>query len=425
MARQIQVRMLGEFTIQESGSTQVVHANLTGRSRRLWVLIAYLIVNRNGGVTPQELIDLLWSDSAGDNPMATLQNNVSRARSLLQKDGLKGAKSLFKYEKGMYYWAPGRKTVTDIDTFERCAKRFEKNIEPDELDEALATCQMYKGDFLAQATGEAWCINLRIYYQTLFTRLCHTTVKALMDAGRSSEAEKICMRAIELDPTSEVFSILLMRSLTLSGNPKMALDHYDYIKRIFESQYSVSVSNELELERAAALQALYGRDLSEASIRQFLSANSSMVGAFSCNNSVFREIVQLHMRDMQRSGLPAQIAAIGFERGDEEMSSQSINMRRLEATLNLSLRSGDPFTKMSSAQFLILLPGATYENGEMVVQRVMDRFKRDYPHVKADFYVFLFDLASFKDEMISARSVQKLPILEDGEGFEEDEDIDE
>ena len=110
------------------------------------------------------------------------------------------------------------------------------------------------------------------------------------------------------------------------------------------------------------------------------------------------------------------------------MGSQSINMRRLEATLNLSLRSGDPFTKMSSAQFLILLPGATYENGEMVVQRVMDRFKRDYPHVKADFYVFLFDLASFKDEMISARSVQKLPILEDDEELEDYEgyeDIDE
>lgn len=76
----IDVTMFGKFTLKQEGM-EVPHAvSLTGRSRRLWTLTAYLILNRNRGVSAQELIDLLWPEAENDNPLSTLQNNVIRGR---------------------------------------------------------------------------------------------------------------------------------------------------------------------------------------------------------------------------------------------------------------------------------------------------------------------------------------------------------
>ena len=85
----INVTMFGKFTLKQEGM-EVPHAvSLTGRSRRLWTLTAYLILNRNRGVSAQELIDLLWPEAENDNPLSTLQNNVSRARLRWQSSALR------------------------------------------------------------------------------------------------------------------------------------------------------------------------------------------------------------------------------------------------------------------------------------------------------------------------------------------------
>lgn len=398
MAKSILVDMLGEFTLQEEGASSVVRAKLSGKSRRLWILIAYLIVNRDRGVEPQELIDFLWPDGAGDNLMATLQNNVSRARALLQKEGFKDARDLFKYENGMYQWAPQRTTIVDIDRFEEAAQRFKTEIEPADLDTAREACLLYRGAFLAQASGETWCAHLRVYYQTLFTSLCSLTVQALLDAGRLDETEELCRRAIQVDPSVEFFSLILMRALVLNGKPEQALQHFEHIKKLLEAEYSVAVSSELEFEKAAAVQAVFGRDTSEAAIRSFLREDANAKGAFQCSNSVFREIVQLQMRVMQRSGESIQLATIGFDQNDVSPSERVSHMKRLESILLATLRSGDPFTRMNTTQFLVMLPTASQENADMVVKRIIDRYHREYPQMDDQFHVFMFDLASFNDE---------------------------
>lgn len=104
----INVTMFGKFTLKQEGM-EVPHAvSLTGRSRRLWTLTAYLILNRNRGVSAQELIDLLWPEAENDNPLSTLQNNVSRARAALAELGFTHAKVIIHNEKGYYRWAPDR-----------------------------------------------------------------------------------------------------------------------------------------------------------------------------------------------------------------------------------------------------------------------------------------------------------------------------
>lgn len=118
----INVTMFGKFTLKQEGM-EVPHAvSLTGRSRRLWTLTAYLILNRNRGVSAQELIDLLWPEAENDNPLSTLQNNVSRARAALAELGFTHAKVIIHNEKGYYRWAPDRETQLDVEQFETLAK---------------------------------------------------------------------------------------------------------------------------------------------------------------------------------------------------------------------------------------------------------------------------------------------------------------
>ena len=48
-----------------------------------------------------------------------------------------------------------------------------------------------------------------------------------------------------------------------------------------------------------------------------------------------------------------------------------------DATTN-SLRHGDVYTRYSVSQYLILLPSASYENGKMVMQRIIRNYKKAY-----------------------------------------------
>lgn len=87
MRESVEITMLGKFTIFGPGMAAPKAVSLTGRARRLWILTAYLILNRERGVSARELIDLLWPDSESSDPIATLQNNISAPETLWRSWG--------------------------------------------------------------------------------------------------------------------------------------------------------------------------------------------------------------------------------------------------------------------------------------------------------------------------------------------------
>ena len=182
---EIALARIDTFTSVESVAE--ITASLSGRAHRLWLLVAYLIVNRDHGVSPQELIDLLWPEVTSNNPASTLQNNVSRARALFSEANFDDARDLIKHTDGLYYWAPERSTLLDTEIFEANVRRIGDFLSAEDtegIDLALETCKLYTGDFLDDATDITWCANLAVYYRTLYKRLCKTTIVALIGAGR-------------------------------------------------------------------------------------------------------------------------------------------------------------------------------------------------------------------------------------------------
>ncbi len=259
MRESVEITMLGKFTIFGPGMAAPKAVSLTGRARRLWILTAYLILTRDRGVSARELIDLLWPDSESSDPMATLQNNVSRARNALEELGLRDGKKLICNRSGTYYWAPNTETVLDCEQF-RTALRACLDEVGNIKDEALAAraIGMYSDDFLPECATDSWCVNTNAYYHASYLQLCRKMTAHLLDRQAYAEVGQICRRVLGLDPAAEEFAVRLMQALTRSGMPDKALEYYDYISKLYLETYAVPPSQELEAEKAIAVQQRYG-----------------------------------------------------------------------------------------------------------------------------------------------------------------------
>lgn len=408
MADAIHVTMLGKLTLWEEGMGQPCAVSLTGRSRRLWVLVAYLIIHRDRGIPAQELIDLLWPDATGGNPMSTLQNNASRARNALAELGFTDAKRLIVCEDGFYRWAPDRETVLDSDTFENLARRALGQKTPQEgLPPALEAERLYAGDFLAESSMEFWCGSINTYYRSLYIRLCRQTVSWLMEVGRTVDAEQMCSRVLQMDSVAEEFSVCLMRALILNKNPKKALEHYEHTRQIYRESFGVVPGPEMEAEKTEAVRALYGLDTGEQELGAFLSVSDEESGAFYCENNVFREIVKLQLRELKRNHGQSQILLVRLKPDSLTLERQAVLMKQLETTLTASLRAGDPFTRMGANRYMILLAGASRENAEMVSQRILNRLHKDFLRPAQDYGFRIADLEHLKK--MDTGTVEKEP----------------
>lgn len=81
----LKVNMLGGLSIQ-SGGAEINDSD--NRSRKVWLLLAYMIYCRKRPVTQEELVRLLWDD--GDNvtnPANALKTMFHRVRTTLDRLG--------------------------------------------------------------------------------------------------------------------------------------------------------------------------------------------------------------------------------------------------------------------------------------------------------------------------------------------------
>ena len=373
MDRSIHVTMLGKFTIYGRGLPRPRVISLSGRSRRLWILVAYLIMHRERGVPAQELIDWLWPDAEGINPMSTLQNNISRARNALEELGLEDGKRLIYNNSGTYFWAPDRENLVDYERFDAlAAQAMECPEKASALELATQAAALYTGDLLPECAGESWrdepCQKLRQRYEALSV----FGARGLMEAGRYFDAQKLCLDARKWLPESQKIASLAMLSLRLDGQAKQALQVYDEVSAGLKG---AALDPELELEREEAQAALSAApDDGSRILHALVGSEGRGTGATRCDNTVFREFIRRQLRDLRRGG-QAQLLSLRLDCQDPALRAQA--MEHMEEVLSSALRGGDPFTRRGLDLFLVLLPGATRKNGEMVAKRILDRYQAD------------------------------------------------
>jgi len=371
----IRISMLGGFSMRcIIDGREYVLLEEHNTSKRMWTFMQYMAVFHHREISQEELIEVLWWNEESSNPATSLRTILHRARAALVQLGFPEEKNVLLYKRGLFKWSPDVKLELDTEEFDRLGS--DRYI--DDLEQSLEALKLYKGDFLPNAEGTPWVVSLRTYFHAKFIKLSHETAALLNAESRHSEAMQICKSAINIDPYDERCHMELMSAMASTGLTQRACQHYNYVVKLFMEQLGVTPSKEMaELYRQL--------DQSHTNMEMDLNVirgnliESHRNGAFYCDYNVFQEMYRVDARRSIRSGWVIQLALITvLDSNGEDLQQRrcSAAMEELKSVLQHSLRSGDIFSRYSPAQYLVLLPTASHENGIMVLKRIQSNYRQ-------------------------------------------------
>ena len=376
---ELKIQMLGGFSLR-LGKRELQDTDT--RSKKVWVLLAYLIIHREQTVTQRTLIDLLWGDETDSiNPENALRITMHRTRTLLEQLSPELGRGMILRRRGGYQWNGGGEV--DSERFEAlcCQKSEDPDLRLRNLMEAIS---LYRGDYLPRQSGEVWVVSTAAYLHNLFVSAAQEAVELLIQQSRSHEAAGVCRRCLALEPCHEGFCRELMQLLAAAGDRRGAAEVYDRLsKRLFDD-FGISPSEETRAVYRAAAYSPEDRVLSIDDVMGNLRESDAPSGALQCDFDYFRILCHALSRTMERSGGAAHVVLLDvISTAEREMPRQTIDrvMGQLSQQIRLSLRRGDVFCQCSVSQFTVLLSRANFENCQMICDRILRNFRRAYPYV--------------------------------------------
>ena len=380
----LEVRMLSEFSIR-NGSQEISDSD--NRSRKVWLLLAYMIYYRNRPISQTELLDLLWGDEANSsNPVNALKTMLHRVRTMLNQLGDNMGYLMVLRRKGSYAWNTEIPLFLDVDEFETLCKSAQSSENPEEkLSFLLRALELYGGKFLPKLFSEPRVIPICNYYHNLYTKAVQAAVSLLEERNRSKDIVSLCRRGIVIDPYNESLYRYLMRALLDQGDQSGAIQVFDELSSLLFTEFGIMPSDEVKALLREAECTVNDRAVSFEMIREQLEEPSAPRGALLCDYDFFRVIYQLQSRSVTRSGDAVHIALLSAAGKDGDLSKRSLDccMENLRELIQISLRRGDAASRCSVSQYVILLPQANYESSCQVLNRIIKAFYRQYPHSPA------------------------------------------
>lgn len=393
---ELKVQMLGGFALRLNGQELL---DTDTRSKKAWILLAYLICQRDNAVPQKKLIDLLWGEEPNSvNPENALRITMHRTRALLEQFCPETGRSMIQRRRGGYQWGMPVEEV-DAEVFERLCRQ--KSDDPQQrLDNLLEALAIYKGDFLPRQSAEVWVIPISTYLHNLYLSSAREAVDLLSAQGRTREAVEVCRRAISLEPYSEVFCQILMQLLAGSGDRKGAAEVFETLnKRLFDD-FGIMPSEETRAVYRAVVYSPEDRLLSMDDVMDHLSESDAQPGALQCDFDYFRILCFATRRTMSRSGEAAHVVLVNLTAAEKAFPRSSVDriMGQLSQQIRLNLRRGDLFCQCSVSQFAILLPRTSYEDTQKICDRILKAFHRAYPYINANVTYLIRPLTADSEE---------------------------
>lgn len=379
---QLQIQMLGGFSFR-AGSAQISCTD--NRSKKVWLLLAYILYRRGHIVTRKELIDLLWGDDSGSNPESALKTTFYRVRSLLNQLWDQAGHQLILWQDGGYTWNMQIPMTIDADVFENLCRQ---EIADQELllQTRLQAVSLYQGNFLNDIFSEPWIIPISTYLHHLYMDIILECLPILQSHSRYSDSVSLCRTALTREPYQEQLYQHLMASLIALGDNKGAVDAYEELSHQLFADLGIKPDPKIQDLYREAFRALNQKTLPLDSVIEFIQETDAPNGAMQCEYDQFKILCHAESRTMLRSGKATHILLLSVhDAAHRELSRYSLSkaMENLGEVIRNGLRRGDVFSKCSNSQYVIMLPNANYENSEMVCQRLLTAFARKYPHSPA------------------------------------------
>lgn len=381
----LQVRMLGGFSIAR-GDEKIDDSG--NRSRKVWLLLAYMIYNRRRTVTQEELVGLLWGEEeSSSNPINALKTMFHRVRAMLNQLEPSAGHSLIVRKGGNYAWNTDVPITFDVEEFDALSRSTAAI--PDEDGRVacmLQTLALYQGDFLSKLSSEPWVVPISAYYHNVYVQTVLETIPLLQAKGRMEESVELCRAALRVEPYNETLYQYLMQSLMDLGDQREAVAVYEEMSELLFSNFGVMPSDETRAIYREALRTVNDRAVPLGMVREQLQEQESAPGALMCEYDFFKVLYQAEARALARNGDAVHIGLLSVTGEDgKELSKRSLDraMENLQDQVRTNLRRGDIAARCSVSQYILMLPQANYENSCMVCQRIIKSFNRQYPHSPA------------------------------------------
>lgn len=354
------------------------------RSRKVWSLLSYLIMNRRKELSIGDLFGAVWPEGIQDNPFGALKTLVFRIRKMLDTAGFP-AQELVVNRNGTYSWSEDIcACMVDVDRFEELCGMVlsQKHKMADCLEYAMEAVGLYKGDFLPKASDESWVIPIGSHCRTMYQKLVCRIAAYLIGVKRYKETATLCQKAVLIDRYEESFYYQLIYAAYLDGQQERAVKLYQDTTELFYRERLMTPSeNFKELYRIVSRTERPALARLDAIHAELNDSDLGQSGAYLCEYAVFKRLFQIEQRGVERSGDSIYLCLITVsDRSGRTLKPeiQARAMERLKQAIKDSLRSSDAFARYSVSQYILLLPTTTYENGERAMRRVLSSFNRNY-----------------------------------------------
>lgn len=380
----LKIQMLGEFSLSWNGHKITDSDN---RSRKVWLLLAYMICCRNHSIAQNELFSLLWGDEGTTNPVNALKTMFHRVRTMLDGLGDGAGHTLIVRREGSYTWNDAISVTVDVEEFEALCQSAAAQKNPQaQLKLSLDLLKMYRGDFLPKLSSEPWIVPQCTYFHNLYLRTLRSVLPLLREQQKQSDIVALCKRAILVEPYDEGLYQFLMRAQLDLGDQQSAIKTYETMSDLLYANFGIMPADESKAIYREAVRTVNERSMNLGLLREQLDEVSGSRGALLCDYDFFRIIYQAEARAVARSGDAVHIALLSATGNDSKpLSRRSLDccMDNLQDVIVENLRKGDVVSRCSVSQYIVMLPQANYENSCMVCDRIMRAFARQFPHSPA------------------------------------------
>ena len=369
----VRVNMLGDFLLESKDATVSEQIN---RSKKLWGVLALLLINRKNPMNHQELTQQIWTEGRSKNPLNALKTLLYRLREMLeplQEDG----QHLIIANHGAYCWNETIPVYLDFEEFEAVSQQAAnlKSNKEESIPLYQRAMALYRGDFLLRVELP-WAVALRSKYRKIHLQNLRALAAFYSANGQYAEVVTLCEDVIDTPILNDQIHIFYIRALLHLGRHQEALVHYEKTNELYLREKGTYPSDDMRnlYSEIMKIQQQIETDLSV--IQAQLKGQDKETGAFVCDYGYFKEAYRLECRRAERSSSKVFIALItvASDKGpDCELPAERLRlvMKKLLSSMQSHLRKGDVISRYSSNQYVLLLPSVTYENGILVLNRIL------------------------------------------------------
>lgn len=380
----LKIQMLDEFSLSWNGRRISDNDN---RSRKVWLLLAYMICCRNHPISQGELFGLLWGEEGTSNPVNALKTMFHRVRTMLDGLGSDAGHTLIVRRDGNYTWNNAVSLTLDTEEFEALCQKAESQEDPEaRLALCLEALDLYRGDFLSKLSAEPWVVPQCAYFHNLYLRTLRFTLPLLQERGRQADIVELCGRAILVEPYDESLYQFLMRAHLDMGNQPAAIQIYESMSQLLYANFGIMPDDTSKALYRESVRTVNTQVLDLGLLREQLDETESAGGALVCDYDFFRMVYRAEARSVARNGTAVHIGLISVSgNGRKPLARRSLDccMENLRDVIASSLRKGDVVSQCSLSQYILMLPQANYEDSCLVCERIVKSFSRQYPHSPA------------------------------------------